>query len=356
MKALINIHGTIGEDVKLTDIVSQMNAFPEPTEMEVNIQSVGGFVADGKEIYDYLDSFDIPKTTIAEKICASVATKLMLLGDTRKVAKGTKFMIHNPFLRDVKGDADMLLQLSGKLKEVENEFLSFYSEKLNQPAIAIQPLMKRETYLNEDELLALGFATEIINGIESKEEFRAVAKLEEIEKLTLNKQTMQIDEKSKQDLLTRIENSISKFLKPKAQLELADANGDLIVFPNLEPEQKPSIGDAVSAEDGSYTFGEMTITVEDRTVTDVVVTEAVDEEKEQMKKELEAKEKELEEMKAQISAKEEKEKEIEAEMEKIRAMVSDFPVDKKPQPQGKAPEDGKPNQTYSAKGKVAGKL
>ena len=351
MKAIVNINGEIGVDATLMSVVAQMKQFKNATELEININSIGGFVNAGNEIYNYLESFNIPTTTIASGICASIATKLMLLGQERKVIDGTKFMIHNPFLNGVKGDADQLAEYSEKLRDIENNLLGFYSEKLEQSKLAIQPLMKRETFLTNDEMLTLGFATEIVEGEVEEVQLKAVAKLESINvEPKINEMSVKIDEKSQKSLLEKIQSMIENRFNPKAVLEIADSEGNVLVFPELEPEQTPEVGSVVSAEDGSYTIGDTIMVVEAGAITAInEVEESYDEEKEKMQADLKAKEEELEQMKAQLEEVQNKLKEKEeiqakavAELEEIKNTVSSWELDKKPQPQGAHLGDLKP--------------
>lgn len=339
MKAVVNIFGEIGVDVKLIDVVSQMKNYPNPEELEVNINSVGGYVDQGDDIYNYLESFNLPTTTIANGMCASFATKLMLLGSTRKVVKGTRFMIHNPFLNGLKGDADLLRGYSEELKKIENNLLGFYAEKLNQSKLAIQPLMKRETFLSNEELLTLGFATEIVEGQAKEVKLKAVAKLNINQ--NENQMSVEIDEKSQKSLLAKIEGMIKNAFNPKSMLELTDGKGNVLMFPDLEPEQTPEVGSKAQAEDGTYEIEGKVYTIENSEVVAIEEVEAgMDEEKEKMQAELEKKEEELEQMKAKLSEttaklkeKEEVEAATKAELTEIKNTVASWNPSKKPQPQ-----------------------
>jgi len=350
MEAIIYIEGEIGVDVQMTDIIQQMKAFPDPSKMIININSVGGYVSHSDEIFDYLNSFDIPKKTIARNFCASAATKLMLLGDEREVEKGTQFMIHNPFAGP-EGDADYLKEFSIELKKVENAFVSFYSEKLNQPKIAIAPLMARETFLTEKELLTLGFATAIIekSGTNKTDaNLKAVAKLDLKLNNPNNPKFMKLDQKSKKGLLDRITDVLNSF-STKALLELSDADGNVLMFPELEPEQTPSEGDKVQAEDGSYTVGNQVMTVEDGVVVSVEeISDEGDEDLEQMKKDLDEMSQKYEAEKAMNEEKETKLKEqmkltakAKKEIEEIKNLVSDFEIPNKNPSKPKTDEGGR---------------
>ena len=329
MKAIINISGEISPEVaSLTDVIAQFKAFEIPTSIEVNVDSVGGYVSEGDAIHDYLKSLKLPITTIAKEKCMSIATKVFLVGDIRKVEDSCSFMIHNPFLEDVSGDADYLAEASKHVRAIENSFMKYYSDRLGLPIEAIKPLAKRETYLNSKQLLDLGFATEIIETSinQAAKNFKAVAKLNI--KMSDNKEVL--------TFLERIEQKIMNFGKgAKAELILQDeASGQELIFPDLEPDQTPGEGDTVTAEDGTYTVSGVVMVVQGGKVVETEEAESMDDEKEQMKKEMEEMKSQLEKYESESKEKEEElakfkaqakmKAELEKQLKEVKAMVSGY--------------------------------
>jgi len=148
--------GTTG--VALIDVVSQVKKQHEATAFNVHINSEGGLVDVGFDIYQYLKSLKKPITTIGSGIVASIATVIFMAGDKRQVRENTPFMIHLPWGGSM-GTADELEQFADQLRAIEKKMVGFYTKALNVQEQAIMPLLKNETWLTGRQLAALGFTT-----------------------------------------------------------------------------------------------------------------------------------------------------------------------------------------------------
>jgi ATP-dependent Clp protease protease subunit len=148
--------GTTG--VELIDVVSQVKKQPQATAYNVHINSEGGLVDVGFDIYQYLKSLGKPVTTIGSGIVASIATVIFMAGDKRQVRENTPFMIHLPWGGSM-GTADELEQFADQLRAIEKKMVGFYKKTLNVQEQAIMPLLKNETWLTGRQLAALGFTT-----------------------------------------------------------------------------------------------------------------------------------------------------------------------------------------------------
>lgn len=164
MVGKIDIIGDIGsfegnKGVELIDVISQVKAQPEATSFEVTIQSDGGIVETGFDIYYYLKSLGLPVTTIGNKMVASIATVIFMAGSKRIVNPGTQFMIHLPISGVDYATADEMEAQSKWLRDVENRIINFYTKELGLNKEGITPLLRNETWLSESQLKALGFVT-----------------------------------------------------------------------------------------------------------------------------------------------------------------------------------------------------
>ncbi len=148
--------GTTG--VELIDVVSQVKKQPKATAFNVHINSEGGLVDVGFDIYQYLKSVGKPLTTIGSGIVASIATVIFMAGDKRQVRENTPFMIHLPWGGSM-GTADELEQFADQLRAIEKKMVGFYTKNLNVQEQAIMPLLKNETWLTGRQLADLGFTT-----------------------------------------------------------------------------------------------------------------------------------------------------------------------------------------------------
>jgi len=159
----IYINGAIGhwedsQSVSLMDIVKQVKAQPEATEFNVYINSEGGFVDIGFDIYNYLKNLGKPVNTIGNGMVASIATIIFMAGVNRTIRPNTQFMIHLPWTEAV-GNADELEDYAKELRNAEKQLISFYTKELGLTEEVIQPLMRDESWLTLDQLQTLGFIT-----------------------------------------------------------------------------------------------------------------------------------------------------------------------------------------------------
>lgn len=154
----------IKKGVDLVDVVEQVSKLaPEVESVICHINSEGGFVAVGNQIHEFLQT--LPNlVTIAEELCASIATKVFLAAplQNRKVVSGCKFMIHNPFIQNASGDAEQLKQAANEIEQIEKELEADYSKATGVSKEAISGLMKVETFFTDEQLLNFKFASEII--------------------------------------------------------------------------------------------------------------------------------------------------------------------------------------------------
>lgn len=160
----IHISGLIGSfdeevGVELIDVISQVKKQPTATSFEVYINSEGGVVDTGYDIYNYLKSLGLPVTTIGSGMVASIATVIFMAGTKRLVTPNTEFMIHLPMGGIGNATADEMESHTKGLRDVENKIVQFYSKELNLGKEAISPLLKNETWLTETQLIDLGFVT-----------------------------------------------------------------------------------------------------------------------------------------------------------------------------------------------------
>lgn len=170
MVGQIKIFGPIGkyeengklEGVSLLDVISQVKALsPDTQVIEVHIASPGGYVDEGDNIFNYLES--LKKThvvnTIQDGNIASIATKLFLVGQVRTADQKFDFMIHNPWVDPGPGDANHQADVLEGLLAEEEKLRKFYSKALNITEEGLKPLMDQETTLTASQLISLGFAT-----------------------------------------------------------------------------------------------------------------------------------------------------------------------------------------------------
>jgi ATP-dependent protease ClpP protease subunit len=97
MIGTIHITGEIGVDVTLLDVIKQVKNQPNATEFLVRLDSVGGYVQAGDDIYSYLKNLFRPITVFVIK-AYSIASKILIAGDKRILNESDLevVMIHLP--------------------------------------------------------------------------------------------------------------------------------------------------------------------------------------------------------------------------------------------------------------------
>jgi len=227
------------QGVELIDVVSQIQDVSDSEAIHVHINSEGGYVSIGRSIAEFLKS--VPNCfTIAETLCASIATEIHLAVplQNRMIVEGTTYLIHNPWLQSVSGDASQLEEYAKGIKETESEMISMYAKATGISKDALSGLMKIETSLTSEQCLKLGFASAVL----PKMEKRAIALLYNQKQINMKKPLM--------DRLALAINAFTEALKTNERTALAMTfvtdKGTI-----LTPFEDVQVGDAVTLEDGA---------------------------------------------------------------------------------------------------------
>ena len=246
MEGTIYINGQIGSDsiqkgVELIDIIQQVKAQTGSTSFRVHINSEGGIVDTGFDIFNYLKSLQVPITTVGSGLVASIATVIFMAGDKRILTSGTQFMIHSPW-GSIDGTADEIENYAQSVRDAENKLIKFYTNQTGLGSDAIAPLLRNETWLTEDQATSLGFATLLNEPILAKAY------------LNLNNDK-QMNKEDRSWIESKFEAIQNLFTKKIVNIVLQDNNGLEIEFPEVMDGESPAIGD-VATVDGQPASGE----------------------------------------------------------------------------------------------------
>lgn len=128
--------------------------------LTVRINSYGGEVAEGLAIYNLLKSYEGEVTTICDGFACSAASVVFMAGAKRIMPRSSLLMIHNAWTR-ASGDADDLRKAADDLEKITQPSVEIYTSVSNLDADEIKAMMDAETWIDADEALGYGFATEI---------------------------------------------------------------------------------------------------------------------------------------------------------------------------------------------------
>ncbi|MDB9801062.1 ATP-dependent Clp protease proteolytic subunit [Flavobacteriaceae bacterium] len=263
----IYIRGVIGQEIGLVDIISQVNSQKDASAFRVEINTKGGSVKEGNNIYNYLKSLGLPIEMIGVNCVASIGTVIFMAGNTRRIEQGTNFFIHLPSIPELQNaTADDLDAYSKEMRKIESDVINFYAKHTGLTTEAIKPMLENQTYLNEEQLFTMGFTTQ--------KESLPVQAVAFLDKQLINKDEIMNTEKSKQ--AKSIVSMINKFLGMDVQMKtLLTADQTELIFGEVEDEAMVQVGDTALL-DGAAPEGDVmladgrTLRFEAGVVTEIV--------------------------------------------------------------------------------------
>lgn len=124
--------------------------------LEVYINSGGGDVYAGSEIFSKLTDYKGNVTVKIVGLCASIATVIALSGDTIEMSQSAVFMIHEA-MTGIFGNKKKIERDLQALDKINNMLLSVYHKRTGLPVDRLKAMMAAETWLTCDEAIELGF-------------------------------------------------------------------------------------------------------------------------------------------------------------------------------------------------------
>lgn len=137
-------------------------ALPENNEpIEVVINSGGGHLNAGSEIYSILREYEGQVTTKIVALAGSAASIIAMAGDLVTISPTAQIMIHN-VSSIAAGDYNEMLHSAGVLQEMNRSVANAYVLKTGRSEAEILDLMNKETWLSAKSALQYGFVDEIM--------------------------------------------------------------------------------------------------------------------------------------------------------------------------------------------------
>ena len=167
---VISIKGTIvsNDDAWLYDWLDwdctapKNVVLPETGEdIEVHINSGGGDVYAGSEIYTALRSYSGKVVVKIVGIAASAASVIAMAGDIVEISPTAQIMIHNVSSR-VDGDHNTLLHEAGVLEGFNKSIANAYVDKTGKALDDLLDLMNKTTWFDAESAVNQGFADRIM--------------------------------------------------------------------------------------------------------------------------------------------------------------------------------------------------
>lgn len=135
---------------------------PETGEdIEVHINSGGGDVYAGSEIYTALRAYSGKVVVKIVGIAASAASVIAMAGDVVEISPTAQIMIHNVSSR-VEGDHNTLLHEAGVLEGFNKSIANAYVDKTGKAMDDLLDLMNKTTWFDAESAVNQGFADRIM--------------------------------------------------------------------------------------------------------------------------------------------------------------------------------------------------
>lgn len=155
------IYEWFGIDATSPDDVSNVIEQLDGEAVEVEINSGGGDVYSGSEIYTSLKNYSGKVNVKITGIAASAASVIAMAGDRIQISPTAQIMIHN-VSSTKSGDYRNMQHEAGILKNYNKSIANAYMLKTGLSREKLLDLMNKETWLNAQQAKELGFVDEIM--------------------------------------------------------------------------------------------------------------------------------------------------------------------------------------------------
>lgn len=166
-------NGITSQDI--VDFINKMDA--NDTLIDIRLHCNGGSVTEGWRIYDALRTSGKEITATIEGMCASMASVILLAApkERRFAYKNAKLCIHNPeacglglgcpsrlTAEEIEGMSEKLRIQAESLKAEQEKIVNLYVERTGSKAEDLQELMDKDTFVDMDKAIELGFISSTI--------------------------------------------------------------------------------------------------------------------------------------------------------------------------------------------------
>lgn len=149
------------ESVSPKDIGGQLEQVKANEEIEVHINSPGGHVDAGSEIYTALKSHKGKVNVQIVGMAASAASVIAMAGDHVEISPTAQIMIHN-VSSGVWGDYRAMQHESDFLKNYNKSISNAYQLKTGLEQSELLAMMNKETYFNAQQAKEKGFVDAVM--------------------------------------------------------------------------------------------------------------------------------------------------------------------------------------------------
>jgi len=169
MEKLLHISGEIGWEntpTSVKDSIKLLALKPDDT-LRVIINSEGGSVFDGFDIYNQLKALDNEVITEVRGMAASIASLIMLAGDTIEMSQASTVMIHRAMTMAM-GNSEEIEKQIKILNTIDSILVDIYVAKTGLSREETEEKLSDETWYTGEEAVEAGLADTLIHLADAK--------------------------------------------------------------------------------------------------------------------------------------------------------------------------------------------
>ena len=136
----------------------------EGEELEIDLNSPGGYCSAGAAIYSMLKAASAAGHEVIINVigeACSAATVVMCGADTVKGSRASTYMFHNASLHGASGKSRDMRSYAQSLEETDESIINVYEERTGKTRDELHELIDAETWMNVNRAIEYGFVDEI---------------------------------------------------------------------------------------------------------------------------------------------------------------------------------------------------
>lgn len=156
-KPKLYVFGVIGGwDLDAAEFVQAVHAL-DAAEVDLHINSPGGFVYDTLAMFEALTAHDAVVDVHIDGLAASAASVIAMAGDSVEIAKGGRVMIHDAQGIGIGSPADMR-EYADMLDAVSDDIAGYYADRAGGEPATWRAAMSAETWYSASQAVDAGLA------------------------------------------------------------------------------------------------------------------------------------------------------------------------------------------------------
>lgn len=148
------------DDDNVGKLVRKIHSMEDKAKITIFIKSDGGDLYSGLCAMDHIKASPVEITTVADGLCASSATLILMGGDKRLMLENSRVLIHQ-VSSDFSGTFEELKNEKRTIKSLMKQIRKVYEENTEIPEDKLDTYMNEDVYLKSSTCLKYG----IVEGI-----------------------------------------------------------------------------------------------------------------------------------------------------------------------------------------------